>query len=110
MARESTRGLLSLMERPINCSTQLAKSSHSSAPGQLRLVKARLDIFYLRSTPSQTHSIRVEELIIKSLSYVVSVSIVRILFIVAIVLTGDNGGGWPCKHRKSEERTDTGQR
>ena len=25
----------------------------------------------------------------------------RILFIVAIVLTGDNGGGWPCKHRKS---------
>ena len=41
MARESTRGLLSLMERPINCSTQLAKSSHSSALGQLRLVKAR---------------------------------------------------------------------
>ena len=42
-----------------------------------------------------------EDLIIISLSYVVSVSIVRILFIVAIVLTGDNGGGWPCKHRKS---------
>ena len=30
-----------------------------------------------------------------------SVSIVVILFIVAIVLTGDNGGGWACKHRKS---------
>ena len=42
LGRKSTRGLLSLMERPINCPAQLAKSSHSTRHSPIsRLVKAR---------------------------------------------------------------------